>query len=383
MYLKLSKVTGQAALREMSPVFTKATAEKLTAVNEETGMNLIEKGFDDLIFKPISQPGFLQAARAAIAEREVKLNAGKVRAALAAQAAAAAAGADADAAAAAGQAAADALKFLPDDVLDKVQRHEKTHGAHGPEVVADDDEAVPKKTRKSLKNKRVAAARAAEGGGDIVDREARPAVNIDYLKTLLKARGLSVSGNKAVLRARLDLAIAVDLAKGDGAAGAADVGAGADAGAAAGTVDDDGDGGADETGAAFVAGDGGADETGAAVVAERSLVDDDSGSDEEEEDADLSDAEPSVYFKQESVPEYLVAKLNDYAVQGKLRMPRATELITAVRASLSDIDALLLAYRPPLSSRAAEWRSKHSAFETALASSSPGVEIGKLLPFKL
>ena len=56
----------------------------------------------------------------------------------------------------------------------------------------------------------------------------------------------------------------------------------------------------------------------------------------------------SVFFKQESTPEYLVTKLNDYAAQGKLRSKREFELIAAVHASLSEIKVLLLASRPPL-----------------------------------
>ena len=76
-------------------------------------------------------------------------------------------------------------------------------------------------------------------------------------------------------------------------------------------------------------------------------------------------------------------KLNEYAVQGKQRSARALELVKTVRSSLVEIDALLLAYRPPLASRAGEWRAKGALFEAALASASPGVEIGKLLPFKL
>ena len=54
-----------------------------------------------------------------------------------------------------------------------------------------------------------------------------------------------------------------------------------------------------------------------------------------------------------------------------------------MRASLSKIDTLLLAYRPPLASRAAEWRHKRALFEAALAGESPGVDIGKLIPLKL
>ncbi len=104
--------------------------------------------------------------------------------------------------------------------------------------------------------------------------------------------------------------------------------------------------------------------------------------DESDDDAN-DDAEPSVFFKQESTPEYLIAQLNDYALQGKLRLPRALEVITTVREKLVEIDALLLAYRPPLASRAAEWRAKRALFEAALVSASPAVEIGKLLPFKL
>ena len=90
----------------------------------------------------------------------------------------------------------------------------------------------------------------------------------------------------------------------------------------------------------------------------------------------------SVFFKQESTPEYLVTKLNDYAAQGKLRSKREFELIAAVHASLSEINVLLLAYRPPLVSRAADWRQKRALFDVAFAGASPGVDIGKLIPFQ-
>ena len=69
--------------------------------------------------------------------------------------------------------------------------------------------------------------------------------------------------------------------------------------------------------------------------------------------------------------------------RAKLRSSRAVQLVEAVRESLSEIDTLLLAYRPPLASRAAEWRHKRALFEAALAGESPGVDIGKLIPFKL
>jgi len=69
-----------------------------------------------------------------------------------------------------------------------------------------------------------------------------------------------------------------------------------------------------------------------------------------------------------------MARLYDYAVQGKLRLPRALELISTVRAKLVEIDAMLLAYRPPLASRAAEWRAKRALFEAALLSASPAIE---------
>ena len=116
---------------------------------------------------------------------------------------------------------------------------------------------------------------------------------------------------------------------------------------------------------------------------------DDDNDDEGDDDSDATDdsaadaAELSVFFKQESTPEYLVARLSDYAVQGKLRSKRALELIAAVHASLSEINVLLLAYRLPLVSRAAEWRQKRALFDAALAGASPGVDIGKLIPFKL
>ena len=112
---------------------------------------------------------------------------------------------------------------------------------------------------------------------------------------------------------------------------------------------------------------------------------DDDGDDDSDttDDSAVDAAEPSVFFKQEATPEYLVCKLNDYAMQGKLRFARAVQLIDSVRASLSEIDTLLLAYRPPLASRAAEWRHKRALFKAALAGASPAVDIGKLIPFKL
>ena len=108
-----------------------------------------------------------------------------------------------------------------------------------------------------------------------------------------------------------------------------------------------------------------------------------SSSGDESSDYDDADAEPTVFFRQESAPEYLMARLNDYAVQGKLRSSRALDLVAAVRESLDGINELLLAYRPPLKSRASEWESKRKLFELALASANPAVEVGKLLPFKL
>ena len=78
-----------------------------------------------------------------------------------------------------------------------------------------------------------------------------------------------------------------------------------------------------------------------------------------------------------------MAKLNDYAVQGKLQNKHALGLITSVRESLDTINKLILAYRPPLDSRGAACRDKRTLFETALSSASPAVEIGKFLPFKL
>ena len=90
----------------------------------------------------------------------------------------------------------------------------------------------------------------------------------------------------------------------------------------------------------------------------------------------------AIFFKQEATPEYLVCKLNDYAMQGKLRAVRAVLLIESVRTSLSEIDTLLL-YRPLLASRAAEWCHKRALFESTLAGASPAVDIGKPIPFKL
>ena len=52
-----------------------------------------------------------------------------------------------------------------------------------------------------------------------------------------------------------------------------------------------------------------------------------------------------------------------------------------MRAKLVEIDALLLAYLSPLSSRTAEWHAKRALFEAALVSASLAVVIGKLLHF--
>ena len=69
---------------------------------------------------------------------------------------------------------------------------------------------------------------------------------------------------------------------------------------------------------------------------------------------------------------YLMSKLNEYAVQGKLRSKHALELCRSAH----------LADRPPLASRAAEWRRKYAIFGVALAGASPGDDICKLIPFK-
>ena len=206
----MNKLLAVGPLREMSAVWLKKSVEKLLIVDPETHMNLIAKGFEDQIFSVVKSRGFIEAAREAITDRAAKLSAAKIEVALKSQAAALAANASPEDALAAGQAAAEALKFLHDDVLDKVQRYELKHGGHGSAVDivggAGCDGAVGgKKKRKSHKAvRKVAAGRVIEDD-DEPDRVARPrGPTKAELVQLCQARKLLTSGSKDELQKRLD-----------------------------------------------------------------------------------------------------------------------------------------------------------------------------------
>ena len=157
---------------------------------------------EDIYFNKMT-PDFLLDARAAAATHAEKLAEARTEAAMAAHGKAVAGGANAETAAAAGRAAAAAVVRLPDDPLDKVQRHEEQKKAHAMEVDLP-SQSKPLKRKMGKAKARAVAAVAAGADVDEDDRAARPPPpNCDVLRALLRAKGLKTGGKKAELVQRL------------------------------------------------------------------------------------------------------------------------------------------------------------------------------------
>ena len=71
------------------------------------------------------------------------------------------------------------------------------------------------------------------------------------------------------------------------------------------------------------------------------------GDDEEVDDASDPDESEGVYFPEERNPQYLVARLCDYATTGKLNGAAAKTPVKQIRLSLDKIKMLCASYAPP------------------------------------
>ena len=66
-----------------------------------------------------------------------------------------------------------------------------------------------------------------------------------------------------------------------------------------------------------------------------------------------------------------------------MKSKHAVSLIIKIRVKLDDVGKLCLAYTPPLTQKAAAWKSMIAGFDAALAADDAAVQVGKLIPFVL